>query len=70
MYIFLYTWKTWTELPRRIQTMEMRCCRKSLRISYTDHVTNVEVRTNIKIQDTTGRNKDLLTTVKRRKLKW
>ena len=39
-----------------------------LRISYKDQVTNEEVRA--KIQQIIGSHEDLLTTVKRRKLKW
>ena len=45
----------------------MRCDRKILHISYRDHVTNEEVRA--KIQQAIGPLEDLLTTVKRRKLK-
>ena len=48
--------------------MEMRCCRKVLRMSYKDHVTNEEVRA--KIQQALGPHEDLLTNVKRRKLQW
>ena len=48
--------------------MEMRRYRKILRISYKDHVTNEEVRA--KIQQAIGPHEDLLTIVKRRKLKW
>ena len=48
--------------------MEKRCYRRILRISYKDHVTNEEVRA--KIQQATGPHEDLLTIVKRRKLKW
>ena len=48
--------------------MEMRCYCKILRISYKDHVTNEKVRA--KIQQAIGPHKDLLTTVKRRKLQW
>ena len=48
--------------------MEMRCYRLVLRISYKDHVTNEEVRA--KIWQAIGPHKDLLTTVKRRKLQW
>ena len=69
--IFLYACESWTlttELQRRIQAMEMRCYRKILRISYKDHVTNEEVRTNI--QQAIGPLEDLLTIVKRRKLQW
>ena len=46
----------------------MRCYRKTLRISYKDHVTNEEVRA--KIQQAIGPHEDLLTIVKRRKLQW
>ena len=45
--------------------MEMRCYRKTLHISYKDHVTNEEVRA--KIQQAVGPYEDL-TMVKRRKL--
>ena len=46
----------------------MKCYRKTPRISYRDHVTNEEVRA--KIQQAVGPQEDLLTIVKRRKLKW
>ena len=67
--IFLCACDSWTltaELQRRIQAMEMRCYSKILRISYKDHVTNVEVRA--KIQQAIRLHEDLLTIVKRRKL--
>ena len=69
--ISVYACESWTltaELQRRIQAMERRCCRKLLRISYKDHVTNEEVRA--KIQKANGPHEDLLTIVKRRKLQW
>ena len=68
--IFLHAFESWTltaEL-QRIQTMEVRCCRKILRISYKDHVTNEEVC--VKIQQAIGPHEDLLTIVKKRKLQW
>ena len=68
--IFLYACESWTltaELQRRTQTMEMRCYRKILPISYKDHVTNEEVCA--KIQQAIGPHEDL-TIVKRRKLQW
>ena len=68
--IFLYACELCTltaELQRRIQTMEMRCYRKILHISYKDHVTNEEVRA--KIQQAIRPHEDL-TIVKRRKLQW
>ena len=48
--------------------MEMRCFRKLLDISYRDHITNEEVKA--RIGNALGPYEDLLTTVKRRKLKW
>ena len=51
-----------------IKAMEMRCYRKVLRISYTDHVTNEKVCA--KTQQATGPYEDPLTIVKRRKLQW
>ena len=55
-------------MQRKIRAMEMRCSRKILRISHKDHVANKEVCA--KIQQAIGSHKDLLTIVKRRKLKW
>ena len=69
--ILLYACESRTltaKLQRRIQAMEMRCYRKTLHISYKDHVTNQEVRA--KIQQAIGPHEDLLTIVKRRKLQW
>ena len=69
--IFLYACESWTlraELQRRIQAEEMRCYSKILNISYKDHVTNEEVCA--KIQQATGPYQDLLTIVKRCKLRW
>ena len=48
--------------------MEIRCYRKILRLSYKDHVTNEDVYA--KIQQAITPHADLLTIVKRRKLKW
>ena len=56
-----------TELQRSIQAMEMKCYCKILHISYRDHVTNEEV--SAKIQQAIGSHKNLLTIVKRCKLK-
>ena len=69
--IFRYACESWThtaELQRRIQTIEMKCYRKILHISYKDHVTNEEVRA--KVQQAIRPHEDLLTIVKRRKLPW
>ena len=68
---FLYACESWTltaELQTRLQAMGMRCYRKTLRISYKDHVSNEEVCA--KIQQAIGPHEDLLTMVKRRKLQW
>ena len=68
---FLYVCESWTltaEIERRIQALEIRCYRRLLNISYKDHVKNEEVRN--RIQNATGVHDDLLTMVKKRKLKW
>ena len=68
---FLYACECWTltaERERRIQTLEMRCYRRLLDISYKDHVTNEEVRSRIQLR--AGVHDDLLTMVKKRKLRW
>ena len=69
--IFLYACESWTltaELEKRTQAFEMRCYRRLLNISYKDQVTNEEVRR--KIQATIGEYDELLTLVKKRKLRW
>ena len=69
--IFLYACESWTltaELQQRISAMEMRCYRRLLGISYTQHVTNEEVRR--RITAAIGPHQDLLTIVKTRKMKW
>ena len=69
--IFLYACETWTltaELEKKIQTTEMRCFRRLLGISYRDHVTNEEVGN--RIRQAIGPYEDLLTTAKKRKLRW
>ena len=48
--------------------MEMMCYRKTLHISYKDHVTNEKI--HAKLKQAIRPNKDLLTIVKRHKLKW
>ena len=68
---FLYACESWTviaETEKRIQALEMRCYRRLLNIFYKDHVTNKEVRN--RIQNASGVHDDLLTMVKKRKLRW
>ena len=68
---FLYACESWTliaETERRIQALEMRCYRRLLNISYKGHVTNEEVRN--RIQNAIGVHDDLLTMVKKWKLRW
>ena len=68
---FLYVCESWTltaEIERRIQALEMRCYRRHMNISYKDHVTNEEVCN--RIQNAIGVHDDLLTMVKKRKLRW
>ena len=48
--ISLYEYEMWiitADIERRTQVMEVRCFRKFLGISYTDHITNKEARTRI-----------------------
>ena len=69
--IFLYACESWTltaELENRTQAFEMRCYRRLLNISYKDHITNEEVRR--KFQAAIGEYDELLTLVKKRKLRW
>ena len=51
IYIFLYARESWTlaaELEKRTQDFEIRCYRRLLNSSYKGHVTNVDVRREIK----------------------
>jgi sorting nexin-29 len=69
--VCLYACETWTltaELEKRIQALEMRCYRRLLGISYKDHITNEEVKK--RIRQAIGPYEELITTIKRRKLKW
>ena len=69
--IFLYACESWTliaEYEKRTQAFEVRCYRRLLNISYKDHVTNEEVRR--KIQAAMGEYDEILTLVKKRKLRW
>ena len=68
---FLYACESWTltaKIERRIQALEMRCYRRLLNISYKDHVMNEKVRN--RTQNVIGMHDDLLTMVKKRKLRW
>ena len=68
--IFLYGCKSLSltvELEKRTQAFEMGCYRRLLNISYKDHVSNEEVRR--KIQAAIGEYDELLTLVKKRKLR-
>ena len=51
-----------------MQAFEMRCYQRLLDISYKDHVTNEEVHR--KIQAAIAEYDELLTLVKKRKLRW
>ena len=69
--IFLYACESWTltaELEKRTQAFEMRCYRRLLNILYKDHATDEEVRRQI--QAAIGGYDELLTLVKKRKLRW
>ena len=69
--IFLYACESWTlaaELEKRTQAFEMRRYRRILNILYKDHVTNEEVRR--KILAAIEEYDELLTLVRKRKLRW
>ena len=69
--IFLYACESWTlnsDLERRIRAFEQRCFRRLLGISYKDIITNSEV--NNRIRQAIGPFEELLTTVRKRTLKW
>ena len=71
MSILLYAWETWTitaDIERRIHALEVRCFLKFIGISYRYHITNEEVKA--RIGNAIGLYEDLLTSVKRLKLKW
>ena len=61
-------WTLTVELEKRTQAFEMRYYRRLLTISYKGHVTNEEVRR--KIQVAIGEYDEILTLVKKRKLRW
>ena len=69
--IFLYACESWTlnkDLEKRISAFEMRCFRRLLGISYKDKISNVEVKN--KILQAIGPYEELLTTVRKRILRW
>ena len=69
--IFLYACESWTlnkDLEKRISAFEMRCYRRILGISYKDRITNLEVKHTI--QQAIGPYEELLTTVRKRILRW
>ena len=69
--MFLYAFESWTltaELEKRTHAFEMRCQGRLIIISYKDHVTNEDV--SRKIQAAIGKYSELLTLVKKRKLRW
>ena len=69
--IFLYPCESWTltaELEKSMQAFEVECYRRLLNISCKDHVTNEDVRR--KIQAANGKYDELLTLVKKQKLRW
>ena len=69
--ILLYGCETWTLLAdseKRIQTLETKCLRKLLPISYLERETNDWVQS--KVNSLVGPQEPLLATVKRRKLAW
>ena len=69
--ILMYACEPWTltaELEKRMQAFEMRCYQKLLNISYQANNTNEEVHR--KIQAAIGQYDELLTLVKKWKIRW
>ena len=69
--IFLHACESWTmtaELEKRTHAFQMRCYRRLQNISYKHHATNEDVRK--KIQAAFEKYDELLTLVKKRKLRW
>ena len=69
--VLLYACETWTltaDILKKLQATEMRCFRKLLGIAYRDHVTNDAIRD--RTRQAIRPYDDILTTVKKRKLKW
>ena len=70
---FQYAYESWTltaELQKRTQALEMSCYRRLLNISYKNYVTNEEVRRKIQAAIVIGKYDELLTLVKKWKLRW
>ena len=68
--IFLYARESWTlaaELEKISQAFEMRCIRRLLNILYKDHMADEEICR--KIQAAIGEYDELLSVVKKRKLR-
>lgn len=69
--VFLYGCETWTltaELEKKISSFEMKCYRRILNITFHDHITNQAVKD--RLAPILNNKDDLLTVVKKRKLKW
>ncbi|CAH3169805.1 unnamed protein product [Porites lobata] len=62
------SFKVTAEILKKLQATEMRCFRKLLGFSYRDHITNDAVRD--RIRQAIAPCDDILTMVKKRKLKW
>ena len=61
-------WTISKELQRRITSMDFRCLKRLLKISYKDRIINKEVRNRFVM--IIGNHRDLLTKVKERRLRW
>ncbi|GFS11711.1 endonuclease-reverse transcriptase [Elysia marginata] len=70
MSIFLYACESWTlnaDTERKIRAMKMGCYKRLLSVSHKEHITNEEVRR--RIENVIAPRVDLLTIVRKRKLK-
>ena len=70
VYLYMYACESWNltaELKKRTHAFERRCYRSLLNIAYKNHITNKDVRR--KIQAAIGDYDELLTMMKKRKLR-
>ena len=69
--VAFYGCQSWTltkELEARIKSFEFKCYRRLLRIPYTEHKSNEEVKNRIELE--VGKVVNLLEVVRKRKLQW
>jgi len=69
--VALYGCESWTvsgEMEKKIEAFELRCFRKVLNVSHKEHQTNVSIRAEM--EAAIGKHEHLLSTIRRRKMRW